>query len=50
MAAMLTGLGLPLIGRHHSGIDDARNIAAILVRMLHDGYHAQLTTWRTKGH
>lgn len=29
MAGMLDGLGLPLIGRHHLGIDDARNIAAI---------------------
>mmetsp|Transcript_15564 Transcript_15564/g.41775 ORF Transcript_15564/g.41775 Transcript_15564/m.41775 type:complete len:444 (+) Transcript_15564:1999-3330(+) len=29
MAGMLAALGLPLIGRHHRGIDDARNIAAI---------------------
>jgi len=29
MAGMLQGLGLPLIGRHHLGIDDARNIATI---------------------
>jgi len=31
MADMLSALGLPLVGRHHSGIDDARNIATILV-------------------
>jgi inhibitor of KinA sporulation pathway (predicted exonuclease) len=29
MAEMLEALGLPLVGRHHSGIDDARNIARI---------------------
>jgi 2'-phosphotransferase/ERI1 exoribonuclease 3 len=30
MPGMLQALGLPLVGRHHSGIDDSRNIAAIL--------------------
>ena len=29
MAEMLEALGLELVGRHHSGIDDARNIARI---------------------
>ena len=29
MVAMLNKLGLPLKGRHHSGIDDCRNIATI---------------------
>ena len=29
MATMLNDLGLELIGTHHSGIDDARNIARI---------------------
>ena len=33
MTGMLRGLGLPLEGRHHSGIDDCRNIASI-VRVL----------------
>ena len=33
MADMLSALGLPLVGRHHSGIDDARNIATILVAL-----------------
>ena len=34
MAAMLRGLGLRLDGRHHSGIDDSKNIAKILVKLL----------------
>jgi len=29
MTGMLRGLGLDLVGRHHSGIDDTRNIARI---------------------
>lgn len=31
-------LKLPLIGRHHSGLDDTRNITRVLVEMLKDGY------------
>lgn len=31
MPNMLSALKLPLIGRHHSGIDDARNITRILI-------------------
>jgi inhibitor of KinA sporulation pathway (predicted exonuclease) len=38
MAKMLTYLGLPLIGRHHSGIDDCRNISKILDTMLENGF------------
>lgn len=34
MAAMLKSLALPLVGRHHSGIDDCRNIASILHALL----------------
>mmetsp|Transcript_88649 Transcript_88649/g.228640 ORF Transcript_88649/g.228640 Transcript_88649/m.228640 type:complete len:300 (-) Transcript_88649:130-1029(-) len=34
MAGMLHFLGLELVGRHHSGIDDARNIARILVELV----------------
>jgi inhibitor of KinA sporulation pathway (predicted exonuclease) len=34
MAGMLTELGLILEGRHHSGIDDARNIAKIVLALL----------------
>jgi hypothetical protein len=31
---MLHTLHIPLIGRHHSGIDDARNITSIMVLAL----------------
>ena len=34
MAGMLKALRLPLVGRHHSGIDDCRNIAAIVHALL----------------
>lgn len=34
MAAMLAQLGLELRGRHHSGIDDTRNIARIVVELV----------------
>jgi len=37
MVKMLEGLHIKLEGRHHSGIDDCRNITKILVRMLQDG-------------
>ncbi|MBG6134323.1 3'-5' exonuclease [Longispora fulva] len=38
MAAALHHAGLPLEGRHHRGVDDARNIAALLLHMLADGH------------
>ncbi|KAI8852207.1 hypothetical protein BC829DRAFT_460033 [Chytridium lagenaria] len=38
MTNMLTDLKLPLIGRHHSGIDDSRNIAAIARALINEGY------------
>lgn len=34
MAGALRHLGLPLIGQHHRGIDDAKNIAALARRIL----------------
>ena len=34
MAEMLDLLELPLDGRHHSGIDDAKNIAKIAKSLL----------------
>ena len=37
MDGMLASIGLDLVGRHHSGIDDARNIARIAIRLLNDG-------------
>ncbi|KAI8465608.1 MAG: ribonuclease H-like domain-containing protein [Monoraphidium minutum] len=38
MVEMLEELGIPLEGRHHSGIDDTRNTARVLTRMLRDGW------------
>ena len=44
MEAALRFHGLPLLGTHHRGRDDARNIAAIARRMLADGWtHRHLT-------
>jgi len=37
MVGMLDALQIPLTGRHHSGIDDCRNITKIVQRMLSDG-------------
>ena len=34
MKGMLDHLGLELVGRHHSGIDDSRNIAALALNLL----------------
>ena len=38
MANMLKFLGLNLIGRHHSGIDDTKNIARCALKLMEDGY------------
>lgn len=38
MMKMLKHLGIRHIGRHHSGLDDCRNLANILICMLDDGY------------
>ncbi|RNF09140.1 exonuclease [Trypanosoma rangeli] len=35
---MLRKLGLPFLGQPHSGIDDSRNIARILIELLRRGY------------
>ena len=35
--AMLTNLGLTFVGRPHSGIDDSRNIARIMIELIRDG-------------
>jgi inhibitor of KinA sporulation pathway (predicted exonuclease) len=37
MKSLLNRLNLPLIGRQHSGIDDARNIAQAVIKMCRDG-------------
>ncbi|KAI9203280.1 exonuclease III protein [Polychytrium aggregatum] len=38
MVPMLNHLGLTLEGRHHSGIDDCRNIARVALAMMDDGH------------
>lgn len=38
MDGMLRRLGMTLEGKHHSGIDDCRNIAKIVQRMQKDGW------------
>lgn len=38
MTDMLDTCGIKLEGRHHSGIDDAKNIAAIVIDCLKRGY------------
>lgn len=43
MAGMLRALGLPLIGRHHRGIDDSRNIARIVVALVEQGVPIAVT-------
>jgi 2'-phosphotransferase len=44
MAAMLENLNLELIGRHHSGIDDTRNIARIFQELARRGGNLTLYT------
>ncbi|KAJ1928414.1 ERI1 exoribonuclease 3 [Tieghemiomyces parasiticus] len=44
MRDMLRHLGLPFIGKRHSGIDDARNVASVLKRLIETGYQPVLTT------
>lgn len=38
MVDMLNSLSIQLVGHHHSGIDDCRNIAFVFERMCLDGY------------
>ena len=49
MASMLESLNLPLIGRHHCGLDDSRNIAAITYALIKKGIVLKKTTeWSPK--
>lgn len=43
MAGMLRELGLPLLGHHHCGIDDCRNIAAVYKALLERGGTSEVT-------
>lgn len=40
LSDMLENLGLQFEGRPHSGLDDSKNIARILTKMLEDGWEA----------
>lgn len=46
MRTMLNELGIPLLGSHHLGIDDTKNITKVLQRMLADGALMQITARR----
>jgi ERI1 exoribonuclease 3 len=43
MASALAKFGLKLEGRHHSGIDDCKNIAWMCQQMLQDGWRPMIT-------
>jgi hypothetical protein len=40
---MLKHLKMDLVGRHHSGIDDCRNLARIVIRLIEDGATLDVT-------
>jgi len=44
MPDMLSALQLPLVGRHHSGLDDCHNIVAICVQLIKLGAPFYITT------
>ncbi|OIT00261.1 PREDICTED: uncharacterized exonuclease domain-containing protein At3g15140 [Nicotiana attenuata] len=46
MLSMMRELQMPLLGSHHLGIDDAKNIARVLQHMLTDGALLQITARR----
>ncbi|KAK6934221.1 Exonuclease, RNase T/DNA polymerase III [Dillenia turbinata] len=46
MMSMMKQLQIPLLGSHHLGIDDSKNIARVLQHMLADGALIQITARR----
>lgn len=48
MVTMMKELQIPMVGSHHLGIDDTRNIARVLQHMLLDGALVQITARRKK--
>ena len=48
MMGMLDHLKMQHQGRHHSGIDDTLNIAAVLKRMVADGYRPLYTSGKRR--
>ncbi|XP_026448423.1 uncharacterized exonuclease domain-containing protein At3g15140-like isoform X2 [Papaver somniferum] len=47
MVTMMKELNMPLVGKHHLGIDDTKNIARVLQRILVDGALMQITARRS---
>ncbi|KAI3887739.1 hypothetical protein MKX03_018586 [Papaver bracteatum] len=47
MVTMMKELNMPLVGKHHLGIDDTKNIARVLQRILVDGALIQITARRS---
>ncbi|CAN6221320.1 unnamed protein product [Urochloa humidicola] len=43
MMTMMRELQMPIVGSHHLGIDDSKNIARVVQRMLADGAVIQIT-------
>lgn len=50
LSSMLEKLGLQYEGRPHCGLDDARNIARIALRMLQDGCQLRVNEHLHEGH
>lgn len=46
MMSMMKQLGIPSFGSHHLGIDDTKNIARVLQRMVVNGAHIKITARR----
>uniref|UniRef100_A0A0E0PXM7 Exonuclease domain-containing protein n=1 Tax=Oryza rufipogon TaxID=4529 RepID=A0A0E0PXM7_ORYRU len=46
MMTIMRELQMPIVGSHHLGIDDAKNIARVVQRMLADGAVMQITAKR----
>ncbi|KAL7218289.1 hypothetical protein ACSBR2_011544 [Camellia fascicularis] len=49
MITMMKELQIPLVGSHHLGIDDTKNIARVLQHMLADGALLKITARRNPG-
>nr|GEX15752.1 uncharacterized exonuclease domain-containing protein At3g15140 [Tanacetum cinerariifolium] len=46
MRTMMNELNIQMLGSHHLGIDDTKNIARVLQRMLTDGAVLEITARR----
>ncbi|XP_056172853.1 uncharacterized exonuclease domain-containing protein At3g15140 isoform X2 [Syzygium oleosum] len=47
MMAMMKQLDISVLGSHHLGMDDTKNIARVLQRMLVNGAVMRITAWRS---